>query len=322
MMMLVLKDSRWNECVVLGTLILVGLTSLMLTCFADTIGSDKSVSSYRRVEIPGIQNAFRVADKIVSGSQPETDEAYAALAKMGVKTLISVDGSKPDVASAHRFGLHYIHLPFGYDGVPPQRIAELAAAVKAQTGPVFIHCHHGLHRGPAAVAVVCEANAGWTPEQAQSWMRTAGTSPDYAGLYRSVAQFKSPTAKELRSVGPFREVLETSKLIDAMVQIDDRFVRLKQDQKAGWKKSRNQELPISSRAQEATELWELFRELARLEEVRQRPESFRTHLSEAETAVAEIRTSIQGEASVVALDKQLAQLTSRCTACHKEYRNP
>lgn len=108
-------------------------------------------AGFVRIEIPGIHNAFHVTDKVYSGSQPEGEGAFAALAKLGVKTIISVDGSKPDVEAARKHGLHYIHLPFGYDDIPTNRVVELAKAVESQPGPVFVHCHHGLHRGPAAV---------------------------------------------------------------------------------------------------------------------------------------------------------------------------
>jgi protein tyrosine phosphatase (PTP) superfamily phosphohydrolase (DUF442 family) len=108
--------------------------------------------AFTRLEISGIHNAFRVTDKVYSGSQPEGDEAFVALAKLGVKTIISVDGSKPDVEAAHKHGLRYIHLPFGYDGVPTNRIVELAKAAETLSGPIFVHCHHGLPRGPTAVA--------------------------------------------------------------------------------------------------------------------------------------------------------------------------
>ena len=77
------------------------------------------------MEIPGIHNAFQVTEKIYSGSQPEGDAAFAALQKLGVKTILSVDGSKPDVERAHKFGLRYVHLPFSYDGIPTNRVVEL-----------------------------------------------------------------------------------------------------------------------------------------------------------------------------------------------------
>jgi hypothetical protein len=40
-------------------------------------------AEFVRIEIPGIHNAFHVTDKVYSRSQPEGDEAFAALAKLG-----------------------------------------------------------------------------------------------------------------------------------------------------------------------------------------------------------------------------------------------
>jgi protein tyrosine phosphatase (PTP) superfamily phosphohydrolase (DUF442 family) len=112
--------------------------------------------------IPGVHNAFRATDRIYSGSQPEGEEAFAAFARLGVKTIVSVDGSKPDVEAARKHGLRYVHLPYGYDGIPTNRMVELVKLAAEGSGPLFVHCHHGRHRGPAAVAVMCEASAGWT----------------------------------------------------------------------------------------------------------------------------------------------------------------
>ena len=50
------------------------------------------------IEIVGVHNAFRVSEKIYSGSQPESDAAFAALKNLGVKTIVSVDGGKPEVS--------------------------------------------------------------------------------------------------------------------------------------------------------------------------------------------------------------------------------
>lgn len=64
-----------------------------------------------------------------------------------------------------KFGLRYVHLPHGYDGVPADRTKELAKAVRELEGPIFIHCHHGKHRSPAAAAVAC-VSAGLIPPEA------------------------------------------------------------------------------------------------------------------------------------------------------------
>ena len=36
-----------------------------------------------------------------------------------------------------------------------QRVEEIATAVQTLPGPIYIHCHHGKHRSPAASAAAC-----------------------------------------------------------------------------------------------------------------------------------------------------------------------
>ncbi len=64
-----------------------------------------------------LHNAHRVTDKVLSGAQPEGEAAFAELARLGVRTIISVDGATPDVQLASKHGLRYVHLPITYGGV-------------------------------------------------------------------------------------------------------------------------------------------------------------------------------------------------------------
>ena len=271
------------------------------------------------VEIAGIHNAFRVTDRIFSGSQPEDDAAFAALAKLGIKTIISVDGSTPDVEAARKHGLHYIHLPFGYDGVPTNRMAELAKAASTVTGPVFVHCHHGLHRGPTAVAIMCEATEGWTTNQAEAWMLAAGTAADYPGLYRAAQEFKAPTAAELAAIKELPEVTRPSSLVETMVAIDGHFDWLKKSQQAGWKTPPGQ--ADISPEHEAMMLWEQLRETARTTDTARRSEDFRAKLAEAGRAAESLHALIGKPAAGAVLDAEFKRATQSCAACHKSYRN-
>lgn len=74
-----------------------------------------------------LHNVFAVAPRIFSGSSPENEAGFVELAKLGVKTVISVDGAKPDVEMARKHGLKYVHLPIGYDGIPTNRVVPPAA---------------------------------------------------------------------------------------------------------------------------------------------------------------------------------------------------
>ena len=193
-----------------------------------------------------------------------------------------MDGSKPDVEAARKHGLRYVHLPFGYDGIPTNRVTELAKAAQSVEGPMYVHCHHGLHRGPAAVAVICEATAGWTTNQAVAWLKQAGTAADYVGLYRSAMDFRLPEAAALARIVELPEVTKPSSIVEAMVAIDKEFARIKIAQKASWLKIPNQ--PDLTATHAATVLWEHFREMARTEDNMKRPEDYRAKLVAAEKA--------------------------------------
>lgn len=252
------------------------------------------------LSVGGLHNVFRVTDRILSGSQPAGDTAFAALARLGVKTVISVDGAKPDVAVARKYGMRTIHLPLGYDGVPAARIAQLTSAAGTLTGALYVHCHHGKHRGPTAVAILCEADEGWDAERAVAWLRQAGTADEYLGLYRSVREFRPATTAQMEQVGELPEVAKTPALVDVMVALDARLDALKTT-------------PDAPGAQQATLLWEQLRELSRSEDAAERPADYRAKLGDAERLAGELRHSVS--------DVGVRALSESCAACHKKYRN-
>ena len=133
-----------------------------------------------------LPNAYRITDKVISGGLPDGEAGFQELKALGVKTVISVDGMTPDVEGARKLGLRYVHLPHGYDRIPVERGRELAKAVRDLPGPVYIHCHHGKHRSPAAAAVACVEAGFISSEAAEGVLKTAGTNPNYRGLYESV----------------------------------------------------------------------------------------------------------------------------------------
>jgi protein tyrosine phosphatase (PTP) superfamily phosphohydrolase (DUF442 family) len=269
------------------------------------------------MELPGIHNFHRATTHVFSGSQPEGEAAFAALAKLGVKTILSVDGAKPEVALAAKHGLRYVHLPIGYDGITGNRVAELAQAAAVLPGPIFVHCHHGLHRGPAAVAAICRATAGWDATQATNFMHAAGTAPEYAGLYRAVHELTMPSPAQLAAVDTnFPAVAKTTALVDAMVVIDAHFDRLKAADRAGWRSA-----PAASpgaNAREALLLLEQLRELARSNDTKQRPEDYRVLLDESRAAAEVVNAQLAAAASP---GEAFNQLRQSCNDCHRRYRN-
>jgi protein tyrosine phosphatase (PTP) superfamily phosphohydrolase (DUF442 family) len=277
-------------------------------------------------EFPGLHNVVRFSDKLLSGSSPEGDAGFQSLKELGVKTIISVDGARPEVERARKFGLRYVHLPIGYDSVPREQALRIARAIRDLPGLIYIHCHHGQHRGPAAagMASLCLDKQCSTAHMV-ALLHKAGTDPKYKGLYASVVEVQRPTSEELdRTSADFPETVKVSELVDVMVQIDERFDRLKMIRAASWK------TPASHAdldpPHEALQLREQFAEAARLPAVAKRSEELRQWLHEAEQAAAALETALRKQSQRTEMDQALAEEAYRdtaalCVKCHAKYRD-
>lgn len=275
---------------------------------------------------PGVHNLFVLGTNVYSGSTPEGEEGFAALEKLGVKTVISVDGAKPDVDVAKKHGLRYIHLPHGYDGISANLQLQFAKVGETLSGPIYVHCHHGKHRGPTAAAIVCMAKDGWSPEQATAWLSVAGTATNYAGLYDVVRNFKMPSATALRAIcSDFPETARVSGLVEAMVGIDERWDNLKAVRAAGYLPSKDH--PDLKPAQEMVILWEHYREAQRLPDAAHRGPDFLARLKKAEYEAKEAERLLRlylPEAKPdlrAQLDKCFDAMANTCAGCHKSFRD-
>jgi protein tyrosine phosphatase (PTP) superfamily phosphohydrolase (DUF442 family) len=288
--------------------------------------SEPKRSDRARVEAPGLHNVFRITDQLYSGSSPDGEEGFRSLEKLGIKTVLSVDGARPEIALAHKHGLRYVHLPIGYDGVPHEQALRIAKAVRDLPGPIYVHCHHGQHRGPAAAALahLClDENCG--VETVVAEMRRAGADPHYKGLYAVPRTFRRPTAAELaRLPGDFPETAPVAALAQVMVGVDNRWDALKLARKAGWRTPPDH--PDVDPPHEALQLLEQYREAARLAEVKGRPEEFRRWLADAEAAAQELEQALRGgkeqqPVAAAAAERPFQELKAACTRCHANYRD-
>lgn len=277
---------------------------------------------------PGIHNLFRLGTNLYSGSAPEGEEGFASLVKLGVKSIITVDGTKPAVETARKFGLRYVHLPHGYDGISTNLQLQLARAGETLPGPIFVHCHHGKHRGPAAAAVICMARDGWSARQAEQWLEDAGTATNYVGLYEMVRNFKKPSVEQLKAVSSdLPEISKVAGLVDAMVGIDERWDNLKAVRAAGYQAPKDH--PDIKPANEAVILWEHYREAQRLPDAAQRGHDFIARLKTAERDAREAERLLRSFEATPAdatlreqLDKAFDASARNCASCHKTYRDP
>ena len=267
-------------------------------------------------ECPGLDHVFRLSDRLISGSEPVGDAGFESLAKMGVRTIASVDGGRPDVAAAHAHGLRYVHLPIGYDGVPPEICAALAYLAETSKAPIYVHCYHGKHRGPAAAAIIWRAQGDADARRATEFMRRAGTSQDYTGLWRDVEAY-DPAHDSPAVAPPLPEVADVGSFITAMANVGRTWDRIKLLEAGAW--ATLAEHPDIAPNRE-TEI------------LAQRFEACRQQL--AEDAEPQLRASLEkvrtdAEAlhrAVAASDKQQAnaaygRIKSDCKQCHRAFRN-
>ena len=272
---------------------------------------------------PGLENLIRVDDRLYSGSEPHGEEGFASLRKLGVRTVVSVDGLKPDLEAARAAGLEYVHIPVGYDGVATGAVAKLAAVMRTRPGPLYIHCHHGKHRGPAAAAIAwrCGTGSVVSVSAALDLLKAAGTDPKYEGLFASVRDFQPPGDAEIQQAAEaLVPAVASENLAACMAGLDRHWERVKAAGKNGW--AAPPDHPDVVPAREALMALEGMREAARLGKAAERPEAFRKHLEVCTQALERLETGLRSvPPDGTALESGQKAVSESCSACHRQFRD-
>ncbi len=274
-----------------------------------------------KIDSAHLPNSYRLTERVISGGQPDGEAAFAQLKELGVKTIVSVDAARPDVVMAKKYGLRYVHLPHGYDGIPDARLQELAKALRDLPGPIYVHCHHGKHRSPAAAAAACVAIGALGADDAMAVLKTAGTSENYRGLYQSVRSAKKIDPRVLDKLQvDFRPTVELPPPAEAMVAIEHTHDHLKTIAAAGWKTPADH--PDLDPTHEALLLKEHFAELLRSEAVKKRPSAFQQMMRDGQSAAGELEAALASPpADTKGLVAAFAKVTANCQACHQKFRD-
>ncbi|MEO2032188.1 MAG: hypothetical protein ABGZ35_08885 [Planctomycetaceae bacterium] len=280
-----------------------------------------------RLETTELPNAVWIHEDLLSGGQPDRDSGFTALRRLGIQTIISVDGIRPDVQGAREYGLRYVHLPIGYDGVPSHRAHQLARAMLDLPRPIYIHCHHGQHRGPAAAAVGCITAGLISRTCGIQVLYDAGTGRGYQGLWNSVTAAYPADTQELADLNvDYTETFEPSAMVDAMSQLQAGMetLELLAKQRSGNHASTSHVGAVH----QALLLREQLTELQRVASVRSRPREFRTRLEKSRQQAALLESLLQpvvdGNVSVLHrrhLETAINVLRSQCDCCHRRFRD-
>lgn len=170
---------------------------------------------------PPLANLLEPVHGIWSGGMPMGDAGFDALAELGVRTVVSVDAARPDLERANRHGIRVVHVPVTYANLEPEQIAAVARSIRDLPGPVYVHCHHGKHRGPAALAAALRWLDRLPPDAATAFLSDAGTSPRYAGLWRDVRDAEPQAPDRLLALAPdLPPIVRPGALPETMAAID------------------------------------------------------------------------------------------------------
>lgn len=125
------------------------------------------------------------------GSGPRSASDLRGLYDRGVRVVVSVDAALPMVEEARAIGIRMIHIPTRYSGIDDEALAALKRVSMEVKEPLFLHCHHGKHRGPTATAIMGMFRNELSLEEALRLMSKAGTGKEYVGLWKAVRDFES-----------------------------------------------------------------------------------------------------------------------------------
>lgn len=279
----------------------------------------ESVKSIHPSNSVGLHNVYRLGESLYTGSSPDEEGAFESLARLGVKTIISVDGAVPDLEAARAHGMRYVHLPITYGSVPHETLVGLVRASRELPGSIYLHCHHGKHRGPAAAVSLWRClDKHVTTEQAVATMKVIGTADRYQGLYDSAQNLICPTTAELNAAkSDLPEVSHVPPLAKTMAEIDRMWDRVAVQ--AGDRNTTT----ISMQLTTAYDVAEQFREGARLAEVAEPMQpGFREIVDDLEKLADVIKAELRAPADESPQRAAaVAKVKHGCDDCHAKFRN-
>lgn len=330
-MMLLIRSPKGGRCASIAFLLFASF--IVAEQVSGQVGSNQQHGATTLTEFPRrlpsdhLPNPVQLHPKVISGGLPEGDDAFRELTRLGIRTIISVDGARPDVDTAGKFGLRYVHLPHGYDGIPGARSLELAKAVRDLPGPIYIHCHHGKHRSPAAATVACVVAGLIPPESAAEILKTAGTNPNYRGLFHSAEGARPVNPGILNELNAeFPATSSIPPMADAMVGLEHTFGRVQKTADADWNQPSDH--PDLDPAHEALLLREHFTELLRTPDAQKQPADFRQMLTDSEKDARLLEQLLlkkpkhPGDLSIqTSAAAAFQRITTNCKACHVRFRD-
>lgn len=124
---------------------------LSITAVFPGVAAERSAPP--RNDIPGLSNFAKVSDDVYRGAQPEP-LGFAALKKMGIKTIVNLRDFHSDEKLIKGMGFYYVSIPMIANNIgDAQAVAFLKVIIDPKYKPYFVHCQHGADRTGTMIAL-------------------------------------------------------------------------------------------------------------------------------------------------------------------------
>lgn len=281
-----------------------------------------STTATEPATFPGLKQVVAFHDDLLSGSKPEGEEGMDSLMKLGVDTIICVDGVVPDVEGAREIGIKTIHIPIKYDAPSEQQILDLSSAFSMNqiSGKTYIHCHHGKHRSAAAAALVSIALGFASPQEMISRMEVSETSIHYEGLWEAVEKQEVINVFDiLDNEKPFPSMVKPRGMTAQMVAIDEAMERLLLVKESNWVVPETH--PDIAPAADAGLIAETFRAMQLHPETHSFTSDFTTQVINALHQAAGLEEALKIESlDPESLNQFVRRVEQSCINCHSAVR--
>jgi uncharacterized protein (TIGR01244 family) len=143
-----------------------------------------------------LPNFQKTDDHVYRGAQP-TEDGFAQLAHLGIKTVIDLreigEHSQADEQKVVTgLGMRYVSIPMKGMSAPKddQVTAILGLLSDTTSGPVFIHCKRGADRTGTMIALYRIVQDGWDNQKALSEAKSYGMSFFERAMQHYVLNYK------------------------------------------------------------------------------------------------------------------------------------
>lgn len=171
--MKIMRKTRLLAAFALGAAGLV----LVLTVFGaigEASGRDERDPRWARpIDLPPVENLHQVAPGLYRSAQP-TAEAFQALEKLGLVTIINIRENHSDAALIQGTNLRLVEVPVNTWSVGDEEVIAVMRLIKNEPRPILLHCKHGADRTGLMMAVYRIIFEGWTRRDALAELTGGG----------------------------------------------------------------------------------------------------------------------------------------------------